>query len=293
MSILASFMVPTPPIIIPGIGKGGERQIEETSRNYERVAEMISEIEPETLVIATPTSAVYSDYFHISPGDFSTGSFEKLGSPRTRFIEQYDKKLVQEIERIAKKRRFPAGTLGEIDRDLDTGTMIPLWFIRQKLRKYKIIRVGLSGLPLTDHYILGQIISEAVERLGRKAVFIASGDLSQKVKPYGPFGYSAEGPVYDYKVMDICQRAAFKELLGFDEAFLTGASECSHRQLVIMAGAMDGREVVAQKLSYQDVTGVGYGICSFIPGGMSQNRRFLDMFIAENTMNETEEDDGL
>lgn len=286
MSILASFMVPTPPIIIPGIGKGAENQIAETTRNYELVADMIAELEPETIVVASPSATIYTNYFHISPGDFATGSFAELGAGRVRFIEEYDKKLVAEIESTAKKRTFPAGTLGERNRDLDFGTMIPLWFIRQKLRKYRIVRVGMSTLPLTDHYRLGQIINSAVSKLGRKAVFIASGDLSQKLRPDGPFGFSAEGPVYDYKIMDICSRAAFKELFGFTEEFLEGASQCCHRQLVMMAGALDGRDVVAQKLSHEDVTGVGYGICSFIPGDINPKRKFLDSFLFENTVDQ-------
>ena len=210
MSILASFMVPTPPMIIPAIGKGDEKQIQETARNYEYVADMIAQLQPETIIIATPASTVYSNYFHISPGNFATGSFAELGADRIRFIEEYDKKLVSEIEKIARSKKFPAGTMGEKDRDLDFGTMIPIWFIRQKLKKYKIVRVGISGLPLTDHYRLGQIINEAVQKLGRKVVFVSSGDMSQKIRANGPFGFSAEGPVYDYKIMDICSRAAFR-----------------------------------------------------------------------------------
>jgi AmmeMemoRadiSam system protein A len=42
-----------------------------------------------------------------------------------------------------------------------------------------------------------------------------------------------------------------------------------------MAGALDGRKVAAERLTHEDVTGVGYGICSFRPGEPSEERRFL------------------
>ena len=42
------------------------------------------------------------------------------------------------------------------------------------------MRIGLSGLPLIKHYELGECIKEAADRLGRKTVVIASGDLSHK-----------------------------------------------------------------------------------------------------------------
>ena len=37
-----------------------------------------------------------------------------------------------------------------------------------------ILRIGLSGFSPLDHYRLGQCIAQAVDTLGRKAVFIAS-----------------------------------------------------------------------------------------------------------------------
>lgn len=281
MPILATFMVPHPPLIIPAIGRGGEQQIEETTRAYERVADMIGELQPETIIITSPHSIMYSDYFHISPGDFATGDFANFGAPKLKFIEEYDKTLVKEIEKICRRENFPAGTMGERDRDLDHGTMVPLWFIRQKLRKYKIVRIGLSGLPLKEHYRLGQIIQQAVDMTGRNVVVVASGDLSHKLQEYGPYGYAPEGPVYDTKIMDVCSRAAFSELLEFDEDFCDRAAECGHRSFVIMAGALDGYDVQATKLSHQDVTGVGYGICTFMVGEPNDKRRFLDSYLSE------------
>ena len=111
------------------------------------------------------------------------------------------------------------GTDYERDSALDHGTMIPVHFIQKHYRDFKLVRIGLSGLPLTDHYALGQLIQEAVERTGRRAVFVASGDLSHKLQPYGPYGFIKEGPEYDARIMDVSSRAAFGEMLRFDESF--------------------------------------------------------------------------
>ncbi|MBE5838968.1 AmmeMemoRadiSam system protein A [Butyrivibrio sp.] len=281
MPIIAAYMVPHPPLIIPDVGRGGEKQIEETKIAYERVAEEIAELEPDTIVISSPHATMYADYFHISPGNAATGSFSRFGADKVKFIEEYDTALVSEIEKRAKKTSFPAGTLGEVDRDLDHGTMVPLFFIRKRYKGGKIVRVGLSGLPLTDHYRMGQIIKDSVNATGKRVVYVASGDLSHKLQDYGPYGYAAEGPVYDQKVMDVCQRGAFGELLEFDEDFCDKAAECGHRSFVIMAGALDGVKVRANRLSHQDITGVGYGICTFTPGDEDDSRRFLDIFYRE------------
>ena len=285
MSIKAAYMVPHPPMIVPAIGKGGEAQIEETTRSYEQIASEIAEQRPETIIITTPHSVMYADYFHISPGKGAKGSFAGFGAPQEQFGVTYDTELVSEICAIADSREFPAGTLGERDKALDHAVMVPLWFIEKAYERlgiekdYRIVRIGLSALPLTDHYRLGQIIKTAVENTGRNAVIVASGDLSHKLQEYGPYGFAKEGPEYDARVMDVCGRGAFGELFDFSESFCENAAECGHRSFVIMAGAFDGEAVEANALSHQDVTGVGYGICTFCPKGEDDSRRFLDQYL--------------
>ncbi len=278
--LLAGFMVPHPPLIIPEIGKGEEETIRETINAYERAAEEIAALTPETIIITSPHSVMYGDYFHVSPGKGAKGSFRRFGAGKVRFEEDYDTLLRDRICTLADAAGFPAGTLGERDAELDHGTMVPLWFIRRKYLGGRIVRIGLSGLPLSDHYRLGQLIARAAEDTGRRAVFVASGDLSHKLQPYGPYGFAPEGPAYDQRIMDVCSRAAFGELFDFDETFCDRAAECGHRSFVIMAGAFDGVRVKAEAFSHQDVTGVGYGICSFYPEGPDEGRHFLQAYEA-------------
>ena len=275
MPILAAYLVPHPPMIVPDIGKGSEKQITKTIRAYEAVAEEIAQLKPETIIISSPHSILYADYFHLSPGKAANGDFGRFGAGKVSFQETYDEKLRETICGLADEKGFPAGTLGEKDKRLDHGTMVPLYFIEQKYRDFRLIRIGLSGLSLAEHYELGQIIREAVEQTGRQVVYIASGDLSHKLQEYGPYGFAPEGPEYDRRIMNVCGRGAFGELLDFEESFCDKAAECGHRSFVIMAGVLDGLEVEAKKLSHEDVTGVGYGICTFHPGEANEEREFL------------------
>ena len=279
MSILAAFMVPHPPMIVPDIGRGSEAQIEKTTQAYKQVADEIAALKPETIIITSPHTTMYADYFHISPGSTADGSFAAFRAGSVRFHETYDEELVAQIECLADVNALPAGTLGEREPALDHGTMVPLWFVRQKYTDFKIVRIGLSGLPLTDHYQLGALIRQATDEIGRKAVFIASGDLSHKLQDYGPYGFADEGPQYDARIMDVCSRAAFGELFEFSDSFCEKAAECGHRSFVIMAGAFDGVSVRATQLSHEDVTGVGYGICTFYPQEIDDSRHFLAQYL--------------
>ena len=90
MAILAGFMVPHPPMIVPEVGRGSEKQVIETIKAYEKVAEEVAGIGPDTIIITSPHTVMYADYFHISPGSEAKGSFAHFGAPSVKFSEKYD-----------------------------------------------------------------------------------------------------------------------------------------------------------------------------------------------------------
>ena len=281
MSIVAAFMVPHPPMIVPEVGKGDEKRVEKTTESYEAVARRIAEIAPDTIIISSPHAPMYADYFNISYGPVGKGSFGDFRAPEVSFKEDYDREFVASLEEKLRRAGFPGGTLGVQDGRLDHGTMVPLYFIRKYYDGGRIVRIGLSGLDLTKHYELGKAVSSIADSLGRKCVYVASGDLSHKLQSYGPYGFAPEGPEYDERIMDVCGRGAFGELFDFDETFCEKAAECGHRSFVMMAGALDGKALDIKKLSHEDVTGVGYGICTFEVTGDDSSRKFLDKHLGD------------
>ncbi len=274
MGITAAYMVPHPPLIVPEIGRGEERKIQSTIEAYREVAGEVGTYKPETIVLLTPHQIMYSDYFHISPGESAEGDFGQFGASHVKINVSYDRAFADMLCEMAKSAGLPAGTLGEREKRLDHGSLVPLYFINQCYRAYRLVRIGLSGLPFHRHYELGQYIQETADRLNRKTVVIASGDLSHRLKEEGPYGYRAEGPDYDSRIMDVMGNGRFGELFGFSEDFCDRAGECGHRSFVIMAGTLDGRTVSARRLSYEGPFGVGYGICAFAAGDSDSDRRF-------------------
>ena len=278
MSIAAGFMLPHPPLIVREIGRGEEKKIQKTIDAYEEATRRISAFRPETVVILSPHQIMYADYFHISPGRSAKGDFGNFRAKEVKFEVSYDTAFAEELSLAANRRNLPAGTLGERDKKLDHGTMVPLYFVNRFLQDYKIVRIGLSGLSFTKHYELGECIKETAERLGRKTVVIASGDLSHRLKEDGPYGYQTEGPMYDERIMEVMGSGNFVELFDFSEQLCDKAGECGHRAFIIMAGAFDQTEVKAEKLSYEGPFGVGYGICAFEAVTENRERNFRGQF---------------
>ena len=69
--------------------------------------------------------------------------------------------------------------------------------------------------------------------------------------------------MYDERIMDVMGEGRFDELTHFPEKLLRSAAECGHRSFCIMAGALEGIDVKAERISHEDVFGVGYGICIY------------------------------
>ena len=278
MSIVSAIMVPHPPLIIPEVGRGEESKIQKTIDAYTEAARFITDSQPDVIVLTSPHSIMYADYFHISPGASAVGDFGQFGASSVKFHVQYDSEFVAELASLARDSGLSAGTMGEREPRLDHATMVPLWFLQRACGgalKCPLVRIGLSGLPLSDHYKLGMLIKLVSEKLDRRTAIVASGDLSHVLKSDGPYGYKAEGPVYDERIMDVMGRGAFGELFDFNDVFCEKAAECGHRSFVIMAGCFDGCSANAKALSHEGPFGVGYGVCTFAPSGRDDSRHFL------------------
>ena len=90
MSILAAYMVPHPPLIVPQIGKGAEKQVQKTIESYKQAAKEIASLRPETIIVTSPHAVMYADYFHISPGREAFGDFGSFRAKDVAFHETYD-----------------------------------------------------------------------------------------------------------------------------------------------------------------------------------------------------------
>ncbi|MCL2151826.1 MAG: AmmeMemoRadiSam system protein A [Oscillospiraceae bacterium] len=310
MAIIAAYAMPHPPLAIPGVGRGQEKEIANTLAAFDEAAREIASCAPETIVYITPHNVIYADYFHISPGTSARGDFSQFRDGKTQLATEYDVELALEIEQLAEASGIPAGGLGERDKKLDHGVMVPMWFIDRAFAgggggggggyigreavgageaakpggnaesplNPRSVRVSQSGMAPTDHYKIGQILVEAAENTGRRTILIASSDMSHKLKSDGPYGYVPEGPEFDEKFAKCLDDGDFLELMKIPASLRERAAECGYNSLMVLAGCFDKRKVSSRLLSYEGPYGVGYAIASFKPGEHDESRDFLDQF---------------
>ena len=279
MSIIKAYVLPHPPLAVPSVGRGKEKEISRTLKAMNEVALEIAGLKPETIIYITPHNVMYADYFHISPGKTARGDLSRFGAPGTNIEVNYDTGFVTEISRLATDRGFPAGISGERDASLDHAYTVPAWFINEQYTNYKAVRVCQSGMDPAEHYKFGQLIAETAQILGRKAILIASADLSHKLASDGPYGYAPEGEQFDKRITEILKTGDFLSLLTISESLRENAAECGYNSLTILAGCFDRKNVNSELLSYEGPFGVGYAVARIEPLKADDKRDILNQYV--------------
>jgi AmmeMemoRadiSam system protein A len=277
MGILDAFAVPHPPILVHGVGHGEEHGAQATLDAYDTVARRIAALSPELLILTTSHGELYRDALRVSTGAGARGDFSAFRDPNDKLEVAFDQEFIAALVAEAEREDIPFDASPEPGNRLDHGCLVPLYFILQRLETpCKVVRVAISFLDEQTHYRMGQCIARAVDALDRRTVFVASGDLSHRLKKDGPYGFNAEGPRFDQALCEAFAAGDFDALMRFDARFRDEAAECGLNSFIIMAGALDGRSIEPELLSYEGPWGVGYGIARFTPADQPEKMKGAD-----------------
>jgi aromatic ring-opening dioxygenase LigB subunit len=263
--IIKAYAVPHPPIILPEVGRGEERRIENTTLSFQRMAHEIEFLAPDTIVLSSPHAPAYADGFYIAGGDGGYGDLRSFGIPHVREEVSLDRTFSERLAvTLADRGIYTTGTM-QGRGGFDHGTLIPLRIIHQRFTDFKLVLIGISWLGSDVHREVGKVVARIAEELKRRVVFIASGDLSHVLKKDGPYGYRPEGPVFDAEIARIFREGDLEALFHFDPAILEEAAECGLRSFQMMAGVLDGAPYESELYSYEGTFGVGYAVASVTP----------------------------
>lgn len=96
--IIKAYAVPHPPIILPEVGRGEERRIENTTLSFQRMAHEIELLAPDTIVLSSPHAPAYADGFYIAGGDGGYGDLRSFGIPHVREEVSLDRTFSERLQ---------------------------------------------------------------------------------------------------------------------------------------------------------------------------------------------------
>lgn len=263
MSLSSVYAVPHPPLLIPEIGLGEESEISDTFQSMERVARDIKSVAPDTIVVVSPHAPHMNDRFVLSARKSLYGDMRRFHAPQVSVHKDVDLDFATRLYAESVRKTIPVVMSDDEDLYIDHGTLVPLYFVEKEYSNYKLIIISLSELSYEDHYTLGRCIAKAASESSENIVLIASGDLSHRLIPDGPYGYVEQGPVFDERITELLRESRLEEIRKIDPKISVPAGECGLRSFIIMSGALSGQSFSTNFMSYEGPFGVGYAVCEF------------------------------
>jgi len=252
-------ITPHPPIIIPTIGGTDDlKKVKKTIEAMEKLREKLERARPETLILISPHGPVGFKEMGLVKSEVLTGDLSMFGDFASKFSFQNDKDICQKIIVGCKKARIPLKTYNKPD--LDHGSLVPLYYLT-KISKPKIVPMAYSLLDNSFHFLLGKVLGKIAKDEKRRIGIIASGDLSHRLLPEAPAGYSPRGKEFDETLIKLLRKKDIDGILNMDGGLIEEAGECGYKSIIILLGALSQLEVDSWKLevfSYEGPFGVGY-----------------------------------
>ncbi|MDN5343953.1 MAG: hypothetical protein PWQ18_64 [Clostridia bacterium] len=267
-------LMPHPPIMVPEVGGRELEKISATVTAARELAARVAAHRPEVIIIISPHGPVFRDAVGIWAVKELKGDLGAFRAGEVRFTYSLDLDLSQAIAAGARAAGVPVAWLDDatcqsygLTPELDHGMMVPLYFLRQAGLETPLVAMGMAFLERQKLYAFGAALARALEDSPRRALLVASGDMSHRLLPGAPAGYDPRGKDFDTRLRELLASLDVEGILNIPEELSARAGECGLRSFIMGLGALDGHKVRGEVLSYEGPFGVGYLVAHLEPSG--------------------------
>lgn len=275
-------IAPHPPIIVPEVGGKEREKAKATCKAMEEWAQLVKDKLPDSIVLVSPHGTVFQDAITINEEQEVSGSLAQFGALQVKLSFSTDVELAAAIRQMSGRHNVPVVGLDKAlakkhgaRQDLDHGALVPLYYLDTAGVRCQLVSVSMGLLPFEDLYAFGLAVQQAARLLDKRVVMVASGDLSHRLTPEAPAGYSPEGRKFDDLLVQAVREFKVEDILEIDRELGENAGECGLRPIIMMLGALDGMDVESRVLSYEGPFGVGYLVAGFTPQGLNPEQELL------------------
>lgn len=263
-------LLPHPPIMLAEVGGAESDRVRNSAEAAEAAAKFLIQNKPSTIVIITPHGPAFSDAVGINLSPVLRGSLAAFGASEVAVSFETNNLLAQNIIKQAERLGVSLVTLDEqlahehrFSLQLDHGAVIPLYYLYKAGFRGQVVHLTVGFLTYPEMYAFGKAVQGAIAITRQNTAVVASGDLSHRLTPGAPAGYSPKGRKFDEQIIELIRTMDVKSLFNIEPALVEEAGECGLRPLFFLMGTLDGMDAESEILSYEGPFGVGYGVAVF------------------------------
>lgn len=261
-SLVFAGIAPHPPIMVPEVGREAADNVRGSIEAMREFTARLIESGAETVVLVSPHAPLEARAFVAYQDAQLYGDFANFRAPGARVEAQLDEQMLAAISRAAAEHGYEV--MGIRGHNLDHGTAVPLYFLQRNGWRGRVVALGYSFLSNEDHLRFGSCVRRAAEDEGRPVAFVASGDLSHRLKPEAPAGYYPQAYLFDEEVVEAIREAAPERIINIAPDLRRMAGECGYRSMLVALGAAEGAARDCEVLHYEAPFGVGYLVAQIL-----------------------------
>jgi AmmeMemoRadiSam system protein A/AmmeMemoRadiSam system protein B len=269
-SVVFAGIAPHPPIMVPEVGGAAASEVRSSIEAMREFTERIIANKAETVVIVSPHAPLEARAFVAYADSPLFGNFANFRAPHATVEAALDVELLDAISRAAIEDNYPVIYIE--DSPLDHGTVVPLYFLQRNGWQGSVVAFGYSFLSDEDHVRFGACIKRATDAMGRRVAFVASGDLSHRLKMDAPAGYEPDAYLFDKEVVESLRACAPERLVQINQNLRRMAGECGYRSMLVAVGVVEGSAHACEVLHYEAPFGVGYMVAQLANASSDQTR---------------------
>lgn len=175
------------------------------------------------------------------------------------------KKTIDSLEKLGKKlAKLKPDCLLITSPHPDWGFNVPFYFLAKNIRGIET-KTHLTDLESPEvHFNRGKELFKNLEYV-KKLAWIASGDMSHRLKKDGPYGLHPSGEKFDQEFIKLLKNKDIGGIINLPNRLVEEAGECGLRSFCMLLGGLEASRTAWEPkiLSYEYPFGVGYLVVDF------------------------------
>lgn len=272
MAWLWAALMPHPPVLVPAVGHGREKEAEPTLSGVEHLCAALRPVHeratPSWLLLLSPHAPYVSGGLFVNSASRLHGSLARFGAPSAAITAKSPSKALEDLKSLLQRAGIPASFGASENITQDHSSIVPLCLLAPCFPDGELpplIIANPSGLTPEQAFALGKALGQA--DWDDHPALLASGDLSHRLKEDGPYGFNPAGPIFDRAVVAALEGGKPDPLLRLSPSTREDAGECGLRPVLCLLGLSSGPLKI---FSYEGPFGIGYCTALWLPDEQTQ-----------------------
>lgn len=249
-------LVPHPPILLPQIGEGREREAAATLDAFAELRRQLHDSGARRILLISTHGIVTLRRFHVLAAPLRTG-LARFGAPQLSVDLPADQPFAELLARIAAQDGVPLSPVQAWE-ESDHSACVPLALLDVPALRLPVSVVGISFLPADAHFALGRAIARALRCSGLPTAVIASGDGAHSLAEHSPSGFHPGARAFQDDFDAALARLDAPAILGFDQDLRRAIDESVVSPAAVLLGILESGPAGAEILSAEAPWGVAY-----------------------------------